>query len=232
MATEPPMAKRRAMTSENASQVKKKGHAREQVFAELIGGVVLKGTKKADVQKGEHLYSVKSGEWAQIFLYRKTNTALLGPEFRACLNIFPDKRSDYLNNKVGYKTALQEPMRQLKAHLDEKGHLEQFLRKAMFDTIVHFLVIARPGAFLEFQADDVCRVLTQAISVENSKARSAAQMDDQKVVFRLEGVNKTLGEIEVRHDSDVHYNELKCRFNVPTLCSFLETRCAVNKHLV
>jgi hypothetical protein len=33
------------------------------------------------------------------------------------------------------------------------------------------------------------------------------QYDDQKVVFKFEG--KTIGEIEMRNDSEVHYREVK-----------------------
>ncbi len=35
------------------------------------------------------------------------------------------------------------------------------------------------------------------------------QMDDQKVIFRLSDRDITLGEIEMRNDSGVHYREVK-----------------------
>jgi hypothetical protein len=37
--------------------------------------------------------------------------------------------------------------------------------------------------------------------------RTENQLDDQKVVFKVE--NKTHGEIEMRNDSEIHYREVK-----------------------
>ncbi len=68
------MPKRRAMTSEHASMVKRAGHANEEHFAELIGGHVQRGhhTDKKDVADEQDRYhSVKAGERWQIFLYSK-----------------------------------------------------------------------------------------------------------------------------------------------------------------
>jgi hypothetical protein len=45
------------------------------------------------------------------------------------------------------------------------------------------------------------------LEVENSKARINSQLNDQKVVFKFSG--KTIGEIEIRNDSDIHYREVK-----------------------
>jgi hypothetical protein len=81
------------------------------------------------------------------------------------------------------------------------------------------------GRFLEFKADDVVEALVGALALTNS-------VGDQKVIFHIEGIRAALGEIEVRTDSDQHYRELKCRFNLPRLCKFLEARCAVNEYLV
>jgi len=54
-------------------------------------------------------------------------------------------------------------------------------------------------------------VLSEKISVENSKTRQKGQIDDQKVVFKLD--KRTIGEIEMRNDSDVHYREVKFWLN-------------------
>jgi len=58
---------------------------------------------------------------------------------------------------------------------------------------------------------DVVKVLSEKISVENSKARQKGQIDDQKVVFKVD--KRTIGEIEMRNDSDVHYREVKFWLN-------------------
>jgi len=223
---------RRAMTSEAASAVKLNGHSREHLFADLIGGEVIKGTGKADIRRGDETWSVKSGTWAQIFLYRETAAATLGVTFHDCIKAFPDKRADYVADKTEAKTALQQPMRALCAHLANIENLEAFLHRVMFADSINYLVIEKGNKFLEFKADDVVKALVSSILVKNSKARTKAQMDDQKVVFHLEGVKKALGEIEIRSDSDAHYRELKCRFNVPMLRDFLESRCAVNEYLM
>ena len=66
------MAKR-AMSSEQASKVKLKGHAREREFAKLIGlDDEYKNDKKAKkdvIDFNGDGHSVKSGAWWQIFLY-------------------------------------------------------------------------------------------------------------------------------------------------------------------
>ena len=223
---------RRAMTSAAASAVKRTGHAREHLFAGLIGGEVIKGTGKADIRRGDETWSVKSGTWAQIFLYRETAAAALGVAFHDCIKAFPDKRDDYVDDKSKHKMALQQPMRALCAHLSDIENLEAFLHRVMFADSIDHLVIMKGNKFLEFKAGDVVRALVSSILVKNSKARNKKQMDDQKVIFRLEGVKKALGEIEIRTDSAAHYRELKCRFNVPMLRDFLESRCAVNEYLV
>lgn len=220
------------MTSEAASAVKRNGHAREHLFADLIGGEVIKGTGKADIRRGDETWSVKSGTWAQIFLYRETAAAALGVTFHRCIKAFPEKRADYVADKAASKTALQQPMRALCAHLSEIENLEAFLHRVMFADSINHLVIEKGKKFLEFKAGDVVNALVSSILVKNSKARNNKQMDDQKVVFYIDGVKKALGEIEIRSDSDAHYRELKCRFNVPMLRDFLESGCAVNEYLM
>jgi hypothetical protein len=53
----------------------------------------------------------------------------------------------------------------------------------------------------------VIEVLSNNFQVENSKAKTKNQMDDQKVIFKVRG--KTYGEIEMRNDSEIHYREVK-----------------------
>lgn len=72
---------------------------------------------------------------------------------------------------------------------------------------VDFLVIKEDEFFHVFWGKQVIEVLTNNYEVENSKARGKNQMDDQKVIFKVNG--KTYGEIEMRNDSDIHYREIK-----------------------
>jgi hypothetical protein len=72
---------------------------------------------------------------------------------------------------------------------------------------VDFLVIKNEGLFHVFWSKEVVEALTKLLEVENSKARGKGQIDAQKVVFKYN--NKTIGEIEMRNDSDIHYREVK-----------------------
>lgn len=104
------MGKKRAMSSEKASYVKRQGHADARKFAELLGiGKEYKSDLKAkkDVIDWEgNSYSVKSGEkkW-QIFLYGKTRFGEdytfkgmngLGELFMRCIDSFPESREKYM----------------------------------------------------------------------------------------------------------------------------------------
>ena len=45
--------------------------------------------------------------------------------------------------------------------------------------------------------------------VENSQAKRIDQMSEQKVVFKIISDGTTIGEIELRNDSNIHYREIK-----------------------
>lgn len=216
------MTKKKAMTSEKASYVKRKGHADAREFAECLGlgkEYTSEPQAKKDVIDSEgHSYSVKSGEkkW-QIFLYGKTRFEKdytfigmngLSKLFLQCIESFPELRNDYLRNRELYKKNLQRPMRELCQRLKEKRLLAAFIDKSMFNSgEVDFLVIKEGGIFHVFWGREVVDVLKNNYEVENSKARGKNQIDDQKVIFKVSG--KTHGEIEMRNDSDIHYREVK-----------------------
>ena len=66
---------RHGPSTEVASNVKNRGHKKEYVFAERVGGDVVKGTQKPDVIKEENRYSVKgAAENIQLLLlsYKKS----------------------------------------------------------------------------------------------------------------------------------------------------------------
>jgi len=216
------MAKKKAMTSERARYVRRKGHADAKEFAELLGiGKEYKSdphAKKDVIDLEGHSYSVKSGEkkW-QIFLYGKTRFEEdytfkgmngISELFLQCIESFPGQRIDYLRNKELYKKNLQKPMSKLCQKLKKKRLLAAFIDKSMFNSgEVDFLVIKEKEIFHIFWSRDVVDVLTNNYVVENSKARLKNQFDKQKVIFKVSG--KTHGEIEMRNDSDVHYREVK-----------------------
>ena len=128
--------------------------------------------------------------------------------FLECIESFPESRKDYLKDKRKYKEKLKEPMRKLCQKLQDKRILAGFIDKSMFNSgEVDFLVVKEGKQFHVFWGRDVVNVLTENLEVENSKARINSQLDDQKVVFKFSG--KTIGEIEMRNDSDIHYREVK-----------------------
>lgn len=214
--------KKKAMTPEKASYVKRKGHADAREFAKVLGiGKEYKSepqAKKDVIDMEGHSYSVKSGEkkW-QIFLYGKTRFEKdytfrsmdgLGELFLQCIEAFPESRLDYLKNKTKYKKKLQIPMRKLCQKLKEKKLLAAFIDKSMFNSgEVDFLVIREGENYHIFWSREVVDALSNKYEVENSKSRGKNQFDDQKVIFKVSG--KTHGEIEMRNDSKVHYREIK-----------------------
>lgn len=213
--------KKKAMTSEKASFVKKRGHADAREFAELLGMKEFKSeptAKKDVIDSRGYSYSVKSGEkkW-QIFLYGKKRFESdytfrgmngIGQLFIDCIESFPELRSDYLKDKRRFKEKLQAPMRKLREKLGEKRLLAAFIDKSMFNSgEVNFLVVKDTKNFHVFWGRDVVDTLTESFAVENSKAKTKNQMDDQKVIFKVSG--RTYGEIEMRNDSEIHYREVK-----------------------
>jgi hypothetical protein len=243
------MAKKKAMTSEKASYVKKKGHEDAREFAEVLGiGKEYKSdpqAKKDVIDSEGHSYSVKSGEkkW-QIFLYGKTRFEKdytyrgmngLGDLFLQCIESFPESRDDYLKNKRLYKRRLQKPMRELCNKLKDKRLLAAFIDKSMFNSSeVNFLVIKEENKFHIFWSREVVDILAKSYEVENSKARGKNQIDAQKVVFKVAG--KTHGEIEMRNDSEVHYREVKFwldkRLTFELLTSKIKESQQYNRHMI
>ena len=247
--------KRRAMTSAQASSVKRSGHANERDFAKLIGGkVVGKKTDKKDVEDRQgNNHSVKGGEWWQVFLYGRdrfvTNTEFQGMGnvaelMIACLDAFPETRSDYELDRVNTKHRLQEPMRELCAEIRKPCIFPELLSKGIFNNDeVSYLSILTPclsnklslneKRFHIFSQDTVVGILASQLEIRNSKARTgrAGEMDDQKVIFRYG--HKNVGEIEVRTDSIKHYREMKWRFQACGVFPMLDVleRFSLNQNI-
>lgn len=220
------MAKKRAMSSEHARSVKLSGHTRERLFANSIGlGSEYKhdGQAKKDViDFNGDCHSIKSGTWWQIFLYRSSRIENdygfkamngMGELILSCLNVFLDNRDDYLKDKDKYKNLLQKPMKELCLKLQDKNRLQAFLSKSIFNggEVSYLTIFENNDDIHVFYYRDVVDVLSSSISIDNSKAKSKGQFDNQKVLFKYD--NKNIGEIEVRNDSKQHYKEIKFRLN-------------------
>lgn len=216
--------KTRAMSTENARKVKLAGHEAEREFANLIGGQIYPGTRKKDViDLQNNIHSIKSGQkkW-QIFLYSKnrfqTSVGFLGaPYFLACIDSFPKDRRQYKKNKTNFKKKLQVPMKSLKNFLLSKEknifiHNNQliFLQEAIFHSSeVDYLTIKEESIFHIFDSEEVIKVINNSVTLKNSKANQIGQLNNQKVIFKLISSHNTIGEIEMRNDSKIHYRQIK-----------------------
>jgi len=222
----PILPRRRAMTSEQAREVRRSGHADAKEFASLIGLPSDyqndPNAKKDVIDLAGDAHSVKSGanKW-QIFLhpssrfekdmiFRRLNG--LGQLFLDCLAVFPDKFEEYKQNKIFYKDRLKKSMQKLKERLQNEETLRVFLEKSFFNAgEVTYLTIKHNNCFNVFHSDDAVKVLADGINVENSKG-------EQKVIFKIKNINAktlknfplvTIGEIEMRNDSKIHFKEMK-----------------------
>ena len=235
---------RRAMSSEQASEVKTAGHRNEYDFAKLIGGEVNLGshTDKKDVIDSQHrTHSVKAGTWWQIFLYGRdrleTNTIFQGLGEVAsimidCIDAYPPTFLEYQADKLSVKKRLQPEMRRLLEELGKPRIFSAFLNKALFDGgnadyLSLFLGKAsmprEDKIFHIFYKDDVVKALAEDVNLRNSKARHSGQMDDQKVTFYSTLKKRIIGEIEDRHDSPAHYRQMKFRLNAQSVFDILES---------
>ena len=217
--------KKRALSSEEARNIRQRGYDDALEFALSIG---LSSDYKNDqhakkdvIDPSGDAHSVKSGvkKW-QIFLYRLerfwSDNAFgamngIGDLLAECINAFPPTFAMYQRNKIPAKERLRKPMKKLADLLQEKRRLRAFLNKSLFNAgEVNYLTVKHEGIYRVFLNQDIIRIFSDNLEVCNSKALSAGQMPEQKVLFRYKG--KNLGELEMRNDSAIHYREV--RFNM------------------
>jgi len=212
-----PKRKRRSMTSDQARRVRANGFQAEEEFASLISGRTRTSAKKKDVidqQNGVH--SVKSGKkkW-QIFLYTKQRFQQ-EIDFQGCelfielIDSFPNSRENYVANKDKYKNILKGRMVQLKDYLSRSNNKLIFFKKAFLNNgEVDYFTIKEGDVFHVFDGQEVIETIDNSTVLVNSKAKRRGEIDDQKVVFKLANSGVTIGEIEMRNDSPVHYRQVK-----------------------
>jgi hypothetical protein len=219
------MRRKRGLSTEGARLIRQRGHDDAREFALAIG---LSSDYKNDPQAKKDVidpsgdaHSVKSGEkkW-QVFLYglgrfesdesfRVMNG--IGDLLIACIKSFPPTYKEYRSNKKVAKERLRKCMVNLAEKLKEPVRLRAFIYKSLFNGgEVNYLTVKHNNLFHVFLNKDVVQVLGNCLEVCNSRAISAGQIPEQKVLFRYEG--KNLGELEMRNDSPIHYQEV--RFNM------------------
>lgn len=231
------MTARRASTSEQARRYRQRGHDNALHFALEIG---MDSDYKNDVKAKKDVidpsgdaHSVKSGKkkW-QIFLYSRNRfieddgfQALngIGGLFVHCIDAFPPTYKQYRENPDVAKERLKVPMRELKDRFQRKALLRAFLMKAIFNGgEVNYLTILFNDKFRVFLNKDVVRVMGECFEVVNSQARRKREFSDQKVLFRYNGIN--VGEIEMRNDSQTHYQEVRFNMNIKPAVAILFER--------
>ena len=129
------------------------------------------------------------------------------------LGLLPTGGSDYHGKNSGREIRLGDFSipDELAEKLKERPRLKAFLNKSLFNGgEVNYLTVKQDGVFHVFLNKDVIDALGDNLEVCNSRAISAGQMPEQKVLLRYNG--KNLGELEMRNDSEIHYREV--RFNM------------------
>lgn len=199
------------MSSEKASRIKKRGHNKEHLFASLIKGEVIKGTKKSDVQdKNGTNYSVKGGSeiqkkegrdgrW-QIFMYKKSRFVDEADfpsrdKFISILEKHPETYEQYTQNKKYVKQSYAPIIIDLAENLKNKAHCIQFFERSFFDKSIDYLVIYDDEIFVVIDKMEFWNTILDNVEITTNKT-------NYKVVFRTEVL---LGEIEVRTTNDGKY---------------------------
>jgi len=225
------------MSSDKAYRVKTRGNRKEDIFADLIKGIVIKGTKKSDVMSAyEQFFSVKGGGEVQggdgrkgriqVFMYNPSRFEKEQdfPAGNIILDIFgcyPKTYNEYQANKEEVKKKVAEQMIKLKDFLLDKNNLSNFLNRAFFDRKVDFLVIYDDDIFHVFDKEEVWNVLINNLVVENNSS-------NQKVVL----IYKHLcGEIEMRTTDDGKYPTIFMPVNKRILLDLLLEKINQKKEL-
>lgn len=233
----------RASSSRHARRYRQRGHDDALAFALSIGldrdYQNDRKAKKDVIDPSGDAHSVKSGQkkW-QIFLYSRSRfveddgfQALngIGSLLVHCIDAFPPRYEDYRGNEQAAKLRLQTPMREIKDRLQRKALLRAFLMKSIFNGgEVDYLTIKHDKSFHVFLNRDVVSTMGENFEIVNSKARNSSQMDDQKVLFCFEGTN--VGELEMRNDSQVHYQEVRFNMNKLPATNLLISKITETEH--
>jgi hypothetical protein len=223
--------KKKAMSSEKASVVKKAGHANETDFAALIGGSVVPGRGKGDVVKNGTLFSLKKVcKRIQVALYSKNskNWVESSPSAMICkdvLTIYPETFDDYKASKDHFKSLLRPKMIAFKEHLSEPINLKKYLSLVFTHSgEVEFLVMKDGNKQYVFDAAEAIDTIVSCAQIANSKARKAGDTPEQKVLVTIPkgGIFINLLELEIRNSSKGHYAEFLCVCNRDPLLQLLQ----------
>ncbi|MBI4186666.1 MAG: hypothetical protein HY530_04055 [Chloroflexi bacterium] len=152
----------------------------------------------------------------------------IGDLLTECINAFPSDFRAYQRNKPAAKERLRRPMSKLAELFQDKRRLRAFLNKSIFNGgEVNYLTVKHEGIFHVFLNQDVVQVFSDNLEVCNSRALTAGQTPEQKVLFRYNGLN--MGELEMRNDSEIHYREVRFNMIKPKVMNLLFTKIPLVK---
>jgi hypothetical protein len=229
---QPIIHKKKAMSSEKASIVKKAGHFNETEFASLIGGQVIPGQGKADVVKNGINFSLKKiCKRIQVALYSRNSKhwAESSQSAMMCkdiLTIYPESFDDYKNNKDHFKALLREKMVAFKDHLCDPVNLKEYLGLVFTNSgEVQYIVMKDGTNQYIFDSTEAIDTIVKCAQVVNSKARKAGDTPEQKalVIIPKGKGHRNLIELEIRNSSNGHYAEFLCVCNRDQLFELLTT---------
>jgi hypothetical protein len=226
--------KKKAMTGEKASIVKKAGHSNETEFASLLEGNVIPGHGKADVSKNGLYFSLKKiCKRIQVALYSKNSKywAITSASAMMCkdiLTIYPSSFDEYKENKGHYKSLLREKMITFKNHLSDPVNLKEYLNLVFTNSgEVNYIVMKDGDHQYIFDSQEVIDTIVKDAKVENSKARKPGDTPEQKTLVTIphgkKGNYKNLLELEIRNSSQGHYAEFLCVCNRDPLFHLLKS---------
>lgn len=231
---ESPKHKKKAMSSEKASVVKKAGHSNEADFAALIGGAVVKGHTKPDVMKNNIGFSLKKVcKRIQFALYSRNsaNWAQDSESAQICkdlLTIYPPTFEEYKSNKQNTKQQLRTKMLLLREHLaTNPENLREYLSLVMTNHgEVEYLVMRdRDDKQYIFNANEAINVIVKNAIVTNSQSRKPGDTPEQKTLITIPNQKESkyvnLMELETRNSSPGHYAEFLCVCNRDPLFELL-----------
>jgi len=153
-----------------------------------------------------------------------------------CLDVYPQRFETYQINKATLKQELRPHMRRLLAELEKPKVFAAFLEKSLFDggNADYLSIYVGPAStpfqhkcFHIFYKTDVVTALAKDLTPANSQARNHRQTSEQKVVLKSALLKKQIGEIEDRHDSSIHYREMKFRLNGKAVFNILKENISV-----
>lgn len=230
-------SKPHGMTSDKAYRVKTRGNRKEDIFARLIDGIVIKGTQKQDVMNAyEQFFSIKgSGEKKggegrdgrlQIFLYNKNRFQKevdfpAGNIINDIFGCYPETYQQYQDNKEDVKEQIANHMVRLKEFLSDDENRSNFLNRAFFDRKVDFFVIYDDDIFHIFDKEEVWKVFLENLTIENNST-------NQKVVLKHKYLCM---EIEMRTTDDGKYPSIFMPMNKRIIFNLLTDKIKPKKEL-